>query len=211
MAFNEPKRGSIIDEILKTPVFKEVLRGHLKAIDAGKGPRMARSIMWQDVEVFLAILGSFPPIINKWIATIGESGRQISEKFAPQLLKEFMGNLLKDIDLDAIKECGTTYKELSRRFLEHSPEITSGIGDRLAKAMAKGINSFSYMVNAKAQHDPGFLDRFMSQVSRHVDKDALRDASLIITDAVLDHRPHIAPLAGKVIARRVKKRMKKNK
>lgn len=208
MALNEPKKGSVIREILVTPVFKEILRGHLRGIDTRKAPEMIKTIMWQDVEVFLGILGALPPVINKLAGNIGEAGKQIGEKFTPQLLKEFVNSLLKDTDLNALKECGTTYKDLARRFLEYSPEITSGIADGLARAIAKGINSFSYMVNSKAQQDPEFLDRFMTEIGKYIDKEALRDASLRLTDAVLDHRPHIAPLAGKIILERVKKRLK---
>ena len=211
MANSEQRKGSIIRKILGTPVFKEVLRSHLKGIDTSKTPDMIKTIMWQDVEVFLGILGALPPVINKWVATTGEAGKQISNKFTPQLLKGYMKSLLKDIDTKSLKACGSIYKDLTRKFLEYSPEITSGIADALAKSVAKGIDSFSYMVNSKAQQDPKFLDRFMTEVSKYIDKQALRDASLTVTDAMLDHRPHIASLAGKVMVGRIRKHMKRNK
>ncbi len=200
-----PTSGGVLNEIIDTPVFKDVLRGHLKGIEPTSSPDFVRDIMWQDLEVFLGVLGSLPSIINASIAAFSEILNQLGEKFPPQLLKAFIGSILNEIDMDAVKQCGNSCKSIGKEILEHSPEIESSLNAAATEITAKGINAFTQFINSINRNNPDALGKFVSGIAARIDAPALGKATQNLTHSVLDERPHLVGWLGRILLGRIKR------
>jgi len=84
--------------LLNKPAFKENLRIVLKNIDPESSPELVKTLLWQDIEVSLGLLGALPDVANSLIRAIDEVLVQINDKFTPELLAGFIGSLLDEID-----------------------------------------------------------------------------------------------------------------
>lgn len=88
----------VLKELLKKPGFKENVRIVLQNIDPDSGRRLVRTLMWQDPEFFLGILGAVPMIANTLMQCIDELLSQLNEKFSPQLLHDFLKSIVLALD-----------------------------------------------------------------------------------------------------------------
>ena len=88
----------VLKELLKKPGFKEGVRTVLQNIDPESSRRLVRTMMWQDPEFFLGVLGAVPPIVNCLTQSIDELLIQLNEKFPPQLLHDFLKSLVLALD-----------------------------------------------------------------------------------------------------------------
>jgi len=99
----------VLKEMLKKPGFKEGIRTVLQNIDPESSRRLIRTMMWQDPEFFLGLLGAVPSIFNSLTQCLDELLTQLNEKFPPQLLHGFMKSLVLSLDkktLDSIVRNG---------------------------------------------------------------------------------------------------------
>ena len=103
----------VLKELLKKPGFKETIRTVLQNIDPDSSRRLVRTLMWQDPEFFLGVLGAVPSIVNSLIQGVDEVLIQINEKFSPQLLHDFMKPLVLAIDKKTLESIIRNGKELS--------------------------------------------------------------------------------------------------
>ena len=60
----------VLKELLKKPGFKENIRTVLQNIDPDSGRRLVRTLMWQDPEFFLGVLGAVPVVANTLIQCV---------------------------------------------------------------------------------------------------------------------------------------------
>jgi hypothetical protein len=90
-------------ELLKKPGFKDDIRDVLKSIDPDAGRALVKTILWQDVEFTLGVLGALPAIANTLIRTLDELLLQVNEKFSLELLQGFLGSMLEDIDKETLR------------------------------------------------------------------------------------------------------------
>jgi len=93
----------VLKELLKKPGFKEGVRTVLQNIDPEASRRLVRTMMWQDPEFFLGLLGAVPSIVNSLIQCIDELLIQLNEKFSPQLLHDFIKSLVFSLDKDTLE------------------------------------------------------------------------------------------------------------
>jgi len=118
----------ILRELLKKPVVKNSIRGFLNNIDPDNAPELARTIIWQDPEVILSLMGAIPSIANVIIRLLDEIIVQVVEKFPPQLLHDFLESIFQDIDREPIERIGTNLTKLfNDLYLEYdSGEVMKG-------------------------------------------------------------------------------------
>ena len=88
----------VLKEMLKKPGFKEGVRTVLQNIDPEASRRVVRTMMWQDLEFFLGLLGAVPSIVNSLTQCLDELLIQLNEKFSPQLLHGFMKSIVLSLD-----------------------------------------------------------------------------------------------------------------
>jgi len=105
--FNTLEKGGAITritrELLKKPVFKNSLRSILNNIDAENGREFVRTLLWEDTETVLALVGALPSIANAVIKALDELLLQVKDKFSPQLLHELVGAVVEDIDKESLE------------------------------------------------------------------------------------------------------------
>ena len=91
----------IMRELIKKPVLKSSIRSVLNSIDPESAPDLVRTLMWDDAELILSLVGALPSIANVFIKALEEVAVQVN-KFPPDLLQEFTRSILKDIDIEAM-------------------------------------------------------------------------------------------------------------
>lgn len=122
--------GAVIERLIESPNFKENIKTVLRNIDPGESPELARTILWKDPELTLAMLSALPVLLNVVIRLIDETLREVNEKFSPELLRGFVQSLADDMDKDAMRRIiqnGTVmFTALAPVFIELWREIESG-------------------------------------------------------------------------------------
>jgi hypothetical protein len=103
----------VLKELLKKPGFKEGIRTVLQNIDSESSRKLVRTMMWQDPEFFLGLLGAVPSIANVLIQSLDELLIQLNEKFSSQLLHDFMKSLVSSIDKKSLESIARNGKLLA--------------------------------------------------------------------------------------------------
>jgi hypothetical protein len=93
----------ILKELLKKPAFKDGVRTLLINIDPTSSRQLVRTLLWQDPEFFLTLLGALPPLVNTAISGIDELLIQLREKMSPQFLHDFLVSMASSVDRDALE------------------------------------------------------------------------------------------------------------
>ncbi len=93
----------VLKELLKKPGFKEGVRTVLQNIDPESSRRLVRTMLWQDPEFFLGVLGAVPAIANSFIQCVDELLIQLNEKFSPQLLHDYMKSIVLSLDKETLE------------------------------------------------------------------------------------------------------------
>jgi hypothetical protein len=93
----------IVKVLLKRPAFKENIRSLLNSVDPDNARELARTILWEDPEIILSLMGAVPSLANSMIRFLDEIILQVREKFPPELLHEFLGEIMREFDGEAIR------------------------------------------------------------------------------------------------------------
>jgi hypothetical protein len=93
----------VLQELLKKPEFKEGVRTVLQNIDPESSRKLVRTMMWQDPEFFLGLLGAIPSIVNSLIKGLDELIIQLNEKFSPLLLHDFIKSIVLSLDKKSLE------------------------------------------------------------------------------------------------------------
>lgn len=88
----------VLKELLKNPGFKEGVRTVLQNIDPESSRRLVRTMLWQEPEFFLGVLGAVPAMVNSLTQGVDEMLIQLNEKFSPLLLHDFMKSIVLALD-----------------------------------------------------------------------------------------------------------------
>lgn len=94
----------IFKVLLNRPSFKKNIQQLLNNIDADTAPRLARTLLWEDMEFTLGLMSALPAIANTLILLGNEMVKQIQDKFTPELLSKFIESLARDIDAESARE-----------------------------------------------------------------------------------------------------------
>jgi hypothetical protein len=202
--------GSVLAEIIRTPLFKDILNNYLREIDPRRGAATAKVILWEDPQIVLSLLSSIPLMVNWIVAFLGELGNQTSDKFPPQLVKGYMENMWEDIDKDAIEECLKSYGKLVKGLLDESPEFQraflEAIKGPVAIGTGKGINAAVKYVNDINRQDPMFLKKVFSGVVSTIEGKEFAEASTSLVNAALDQKPPLVSWAWHLLKMRIKRK-----
>ena len=108
----------VLKELLKKPGFKEGVRTVLQNIDPDSSRRLVRTMMWQDPEFFLGVLGAIPCIVNSIAQGVDELLIQLNEKFSPQMLHDFIKSMVLSIDKKTLESILSNGKPLVNELLK---------------------------------------------------------------------------------------------
>jgi hypothetical protein len=89
--------------LLQRPAFKENVRSVLNAVDPDSARELARTMVWEDPEIVLSLMGAVPSLANSMIRFLDEMILQVREKFPPELLHEFLEEIIGEFDKEAIQ------------------------------------------------------------------------------------------------------------
>ena len=191
-ALPDAAKSSVIKEILATPFVKDLIRNRLKSVAVESDPPLVRTILWQDPEVFLTILSTLPHLVNQCTGALAEAGREIDEKFSPELLKVYLAAMGNDINTNNIIACADVWGKIISNLWEASPEfreiVTDYLSQNLPRILGAGITAAARFINEIDRQDPGVVSRFVSKTLDNTDGKEVEAAAGILFNAVLDHK-----------------------
>jgi len=203
-------RGGILKQILKTPVYKDIIRLNLNEMNPKTGSSLVKTLVSEDPEVFLSLASAFPVFINTLISASGELAVQLRKMYPPEMLKNYLIALVEDIDRQAMSECSAAWSDLVSDLWKASSDIrlqakktifTSG-----PKVTAGAINQAARTINAIIRDDPDALSNFVAEVFRQADKSEISRATMSIAEAFLDRKWHLASWGMELVRKRIRKR-----
>jgi hypothetical protein len=205
-----PAEGGVLKEVLSTPFVKDIIRSNLQNIKPDKSHPLVMALIWQDPEIILSLLGSIPPVVNSCVGALAEVGNQVNEKLSPELIRDYFGSILNDIDTEEFKALAEAYTTMMKNLWEVSPELREALGNAITKdappLIGKGINSATSFINEVNKSDPRVVSKFVSDVVANIDGDEFRDATHTIVNAVLDQKLHLFSWTWQLIRKRMKRR-----
>jgi hypothetical protein len=205
-----PAEGGVMKEVLSTPFVKDIIRSNLQNIKPDKTHPVVNVLIWQDPEVILSILGAIPRVVNSCTGALAEAGKQLNEKFSAELLRDYVGSILKDIDTEELKTLVEAYVDLGKKIWEVSPEFREAVGNALSKdappLIGQGISSACRLINEAEKENPQVVSRFVSNVVKNIDGDEFRDTTHTIVNAVLDQKLHLFSWTWQLLRKRMKRK-----
>jgi hypothetical protein len=132
-------------ELLRTPRFKAGLKMMLNSLDPDSAPDLVKTLMWEDTDVFLSLLGSLPAMVNIVFLSLRELTVQL-DNFTPEMLADFMAQLIEKMDGEALGEAlGSTALLFARmgelpasKVAERGAELGAGVARGFARARYPG-------------------------------------------------------------------------
>ena len=182
-------RGSVIQEILATPFIKEMVRESLNSARASSSSSFVKNLMWQDMEFFFSLIASLPLIVNSLVTALAELGSQLDDKIEPGLLKEYMGEVLGEIDTAGFSQALDTYGRILTKLMERRDVreiVMKSISETLAASLGRGINTSLKAVNRARDDDPAFIGGALDSVTQGIDNKEAGRALMGIINPVLD-------------------------
>lgn len=205
-----PAEGGVMKEVLSTPFVKDLIRINLQNIKPDKTHPVVNALIWQDPDVILSVLGSIPAVVNSCTGALAEAGKQINEKFSSEMLRDYVGSILKDIDTEELKVLAEAYVALGKNLWEVSPEFREIVGKAIKEdappLIGKGLSSACRFVNEVSKEDPQVVSKFVSDVVANIDGNEFRDATHTMVNAFLDQRLHLISWAWQLLRKRMKRR-----
>jgi hypothetical protein len=205
-----PAEGGVMKEVLSTPFVKDIIRNNLQNIKPDKTHPVVNALIWQDPEIILSVLGSIPPVVNSCVGTLGETGRQLNEKFSPRMLSDYVGSILQDIDTDELKALVEAYVAMGKNLWEASPEFREMVGKAVTEdappLIGQGISSACRAPNGISKEDPQVVSRLVSDVVNNIDGEELKNATHTIVNAFLDQKLHLISWTWQLLKKRFSRR-----
>lgn len=185
-------KSSVIKEILATPFVKDLIRANLKSAAGKSDPSLVRTLLWEDPEVSLSVLSTLPHLVNRCTDALSEAGREIDEKFSPELLKSYLMAMGNDINTDNIKACTEIWGNIISNLWEASPEFRKTVAgyllQNLPRILGMSITTAARFINEIERQDPHAVSRFVSNTLDNTDGKEVERAARILFNAVLDHK-----------------------
>lgn len=153
-AMDGPRRGPVegtsrvLRELLRTPRFKASVRVILRDLDPENGALLARTLMFEDPEFFLSLVGATPALLNTAIAALSEMAAQAAT-FPPGVLTGFMAGMLEQIDARGLGLAAGQTLALSARLTatrdaelaKASSGFWEGVGAGIAESLPAGTEA----------------------------------------------------------------------
>ena len=185
-------KSSVIKEILITPFVKDIIRASLKSAACKNDPSLVRTLLWEDPEVSLAVLSTLPHLVNRCTDALSEAGREIGEKFSPELLKTYLTAMGNDIHTDNITACAEVWGNIITNLWDASPAFRKTVADYLSqnlpRVLGTGITTAARFINEIDRQDPGAVSLFVANTLDNMDRKEVEGATRIIFNALLDNK-----------------------
>jgi hypothetical protein len=185
-------KSTVIKEILVTPFVKDLIRDNLKSAARKSDPSLVRTLLWEDPEVFLSVLSTLPHLVNRCTDALFEAGREIDEKFSPELLKGYLTAMGNDINTDNIAACTEVWGKIITNLWEVSPKFRETVADYLSqnlpRVLGTGISIAACFINEIDRKDPRAVSRFVSNTLDNTDGKEVEGAARILFNAFLDNK-----------------------
>jgi hypothetical protein len=185
-------KSSVIKEILATPFVKDLIRANLKSAAIESDPSLVRTLLWEDPEVSLSVLSTLPHLVNRCTGALSEAGREIDEKFSPELLQRYLTAMSNDINTDNITAGAKVWGKIITNLWDASPEFRKTAADNLSQNLPRilgtGITSAARFINEIDRQKPLAVSRFLSNTLDNMDAKEVEGAARILFNALLDHK-----------------------
>ncbi|MEW5784532.1 MAG: hypothetical protein AB1767_05550 [Bacillota bacterium] len=169
----------ILKELLRTPKFKAQVKVVLNSLDPPAAAALVRTLMWEDTEIFLDMVGVFPELLNALLT----GGREFTERmdqypaplpaaFIAQIIDKLDGEALGSL-IAAIPELFSRLKEVPGKPLQQS---LAGLGRRVIRGL--GTEESSPAAAALAVLQP-FLQQQIRRLAVEVGQDGSETRKLI--------------------------------
>ncbi|MBN2179992.1 MAG: hypothetical protein JW743_11250 [Deltaproteobacteria bacterium] len=113
----------VLKVLLKRPVVKNNIRAVLSSVDSDNARELARTILWEDPEIVLSLMGAVPALANVLVRFLDEVIFQVREKFPPELLREFISAVLQDVDRESITRIRDNLSTMIQEgYFQYDPE-----------------------------------------------------------------------------------------
>lgn len=197
----------VLREILRTPLFKDILKNVLSEVDPQAGPPLVRTLILEDPEVVFSVLGAMPEIVNLAIGMFAATGEELSQTFPPRMLKALLAGTASGIDTGAFREGLGHWGGFARGMMGEFPSME----EALTRLASDGINSMASAVNRLYREDPRRLGTILSDVISGIDGPGFSEATTALVNTVLDQRIPLGPWIYGLIKSRLRNRLKRMK
>lgn len=179
----------IARELLRTPVFKDLIISGLNSDDAEDPRELVRALLWEDAGFTFGILGHLPKKINSLVAFLDELGIQL-QILPPEMLREFISQLGNNLDREAFRSLPRSYAPLLNALLWEDPEkraqLRRGVHETMsalmrlaADALRGGEEARLGADTAPEYPDPQALGELITALFRWLGEAAGKDPAVI--------------------------------
>ncbi len=123
----------VMRELIRTPMFRELLKLNLQESPPGTAAELARTILWEDVDVTLSLLGSSPQAVNFVCEFLVEAGRQF-QNFPAEVLQIFIRQMGEKVDLENLQALPGAVSPVIDTLVWSDPAAVQGLRNLLASA-----------------------------------------------------------------------------
>lgn len=195
------KRGlgeRMLHELLKSPKFKASLRIVVNEIDPSTVRGLVRTLIWDDMETFMTLVGGIPKLINLLAQMLSELGVQLGN-FTPPMLRGFIYELVGEIDGRALGEAAGNIHVL----LDHFRGSEEG-RETISRMVADAREGFQTVATEEAE-GLGALSVLAVEVGKALrdNPDFVNEVLKPVIEGIIDASPKIfGPAAGKTAAKK---------
>lgn len=199
-------RDGILRQILKTPVYKDILRDNLNTMNPDTGSRLVKTMADEDPEVILSLLSSVPVSLNALINALNEISALLRKNYSPRMIASFINSLAEDIDTSAVKQCMHSWSSLLSSYKDIDQDARLNISSAGYKLTASLLNACAHRINTLIRKNPEGLSSFISEVFSNIDRKEVRQATHALAEALLDQKWHLASWLWELARKRIKKK-----
>ncbi len=164
----------VMRELLRTPRFKNGVKVLLNSLDPKSAPGLVRTLMWEDAELFLDVVGVAPDVLNALLLGSREAIVQ-AENYPKPVLADFISQMLDKFDAE---ELGSTIGKAAALL----QDVQNVPGDPVQKSFEDFKSRVNKGLTAEGQEDTAFLmlsvlQPLLRQQMRRLALEAAREGS----------------------------------
>ena len=228
----------VMRELIRTPVLRELLKLNLAESPPGTAAELARTILFEDVDITLSLLGSSPQALNFLTEFLVEAGRQF-QNFPAEILQIFIRQMGERVDKENLQALPGALAPIIDTLIWSDPAalqslrnglvaaanagmwLSSSTLDRLETGLASApagrqldAEAVAELINASARtlgRSMASRPDFLKEVVSQIDRGAMRRAADGAFNALLDARIPIISVIGwacGAVFRRIKRKLK---
>lgn len=228
----------VVRELIRTPVFRELIKLNLRESPPGTASELARTILWEDVDMTLSLLGSSPQALNFLSEFLVETGRQF-QNFPAEVLQIFIRQMGEGVDRENLQALPGALAPIIDTLIWSDPAAVQSLRNGLVGAANAGLwmssstltrleaglksapagppldaEAVAELINSGARslgRSIASRPGFLKEVVAHVDRKAVRRAADEAFNALLDARIPIISVvswACGAVFRRIKGKLK---